>query len=127
MQFDTVNGLLAGAAHWPTICLAYGLATAWHEAGFEPVAEIGKGRGQAYGKPGKYGQSQHGRGLGQVSWDSNYEWLNAAAAEAGLIQPGDLLQHFDLAQRPDILAFALVSGSEDDARTGKSRSDRLTD
>src|SRR3546814_1469748 len=87
MQFDTVNGLLAGAAHWPTICLAYGLATAWHEARFEPVEEIGKGRGKAYGKPGKYGQSQHGRGLVQVTWDSNYEWLDAAAAEAGLITP----------------------------------------
>src|SRR3546814_8559602 len=79
---------LASAAHWPTSWLADGLATAWHEAGFEPVEEIGKGRGKAYGKPGKYGQSQHGRGLVQVTWDSNYEWLDAAAAEAGLIKIG---------------------------------------
>src|SRR3546814_18167142 len=112
MQFDTVNGLLAGAAHWPTICLAYGLATAWHEAGFEPVEEIGKGRGKAYGKPGKYGQSQHGRGLVPVTGDRNYEWLDAAAAEAGVITPGDLHKNFDLALRTDIAAFAMVEGVE---------------
>src|SRR3546814_8571757 len=80
------------------VCSSDLLATAWHEAGFEPVEEIGKGRGKAYGKPGKYGQSQHGRGLVQVTWDSNYEWLDAAAAEAGLITPGDLLKNFDLAR-----------------------------
>lgn len=126
-QVDTVNGLLISAAHWPTSWLAYGLATAWHEAKFEPVEEIGKGRGKSYGKPGKYGQSQHGRGLVQVTWDSNYAWLDAAAAEAGLIGPGDLLKNFDLAMRPDIAALALVKGMEDGAYTGKSLADYLPD
>src|SRR3546814_11172347 len=109
------------------VCSSDLLATAWHEAGFEPVEEIGKGRGKAYGKPGKYRQSQHGRGLVQVTWDSNYEWLDAAAAEAGLITPGDLLKNFDLALRPDIAALALVKGMEDGAYTGKSLADYLPD
>lgn len=126
-QVDTVNGLLASASHWSTSWLAYGLATAWHEARMEPVEEIGKGRGKAYGKPGKYGQSQHGRGLVQVTWDSNYEWLDAAAAEAGLIEPGELLADFNLALRPDIAALALVKGMEDGAYTTKRLADYLPD
>src|SRR3546814_18126507 len=70
VQVDTVNGLLASAAQWPTSWLAYGLANAWHEAGFEPVAGIGNGRGKAYGKHGPYVQTQHARGLRQRPWDS---------------------------------------------------------
>src|SRR3546814_14787871 len=83
VQVDTVNVLLASAAHWPTSWMAYGLATAWHEAGFEPVEEIGKGRVKAYGKTGKYGQSQPGSGLVQVKWDSNYEIGRASCRERG--------------------------------------------
>lgn len=127
VQVDTVNGLLASAAHWPTSWLADGLATAWHEARFEPVEEIGKGRGKPYGKPGKYGQAPYGRGLVQVTHDVNYEWLDAAAAEAGLIQKGDLLKDFNLALRPDIAALALVKGMEDGAYTTKSLADYLPD
>lgn len=127
VQVDTVNGLLASAAHWPTSWLAYGLATAWHEARFEPVEEIGKGRGKPYGKPGKYGQAPYGRGLVQVTHDVNYEWLDAAAAEAGLIKKGELLKDFSLALRPDIAALALVKGMEDGAYTTKSLADYLPD
>lgn len=127
VQVDTVNGLLASAAHWPTSWLADGLATAWHEARFEPVEEIGKGRGKSYGKPGKYGQAPYGRGLVQVTWVDNYEWLDAAAAEAGLIKKGELLKDFSLALRPDIAALALVKGMEDGAYTGKSLADYLPD
>src|SRR3546814_13426306 len=88
VRVDTVNGLLASAAHWPTSWLAYGLANAWHEAGFEPVEEIGQGRGKAYGKPAQHGQSQHGRGLGKVTWANNYERLDDDDAEDGVKPPG---------------------------------------
>ncbi|MGV7119542.1 hypothetical protein [Sphingopyxis sp. 550A] len=127
VRVDTVNGLLASAAHWPISWLADGLATAWHEARLEPVEEIGKGRGKSYGKIGKYGQAPYGRGLVQVTHDVNYEWLDAAAAEAGLIQKGALLKDFSLALRPDIAALALVKGMEDGAYTTKKLADYLPD
>jgi hypothetical protein len=127
--------LLASAAHWPLSWLAYGLATAWHEARFEPVEEIGKGRGKRYATPGARsngkigpvygGQPPYGRGLVQVTWVDNYEWLDAAAAAAGLIRKGDLLKDFGLALRPDIAALALVKGMEDGAYTTKKLADYL--
>lgn len=120
VQVDTINGLLAAAAHWPIGWLAYGFATAWHEARLEPVEEIGKGKGRTYGAAGKYGQAQYGRGLVQLTWDRNYEWADAAASEAGLIQKGDILKDFDLVMRPDIATFILVAGMEGGHFTGKS-------
>jgi hypothetical protein len=120
MQVDTVSGLLASAAHWPLSWLAYGLATAWHEARFEPVEEIGKGRGKAYGKPGRYGQSQHGRGLVQLTWDDNYE-----RADDELELGGRLLADFNLALDPDIATAILVRGMEEGWFTGKKLADYL--
>lgn len=130
-QVDTINGLLAAAAHWPIGWLAYGLATAWHECKFRPVDEIGKGRGKAYGKPGARmkpitnaptygGQIPYGRGLVQLTWCDNYEWADAECAKAGLIQKGDILKNFDLVKRPDIAAFILVRGMETGAFTTKA-------
>lgn len=66
-QVETVNGILAAASHWPLNWVAYALATAWHEARFTNIPEIGRGSGKRYGKPGKYGQPQYGRGLSPVS------------------------------------------------------------
>jgi putative chitinase len=122
-QVETINGLLASAAHWPVGWLAYGLATAWHEARLMPVEEIGKGKGRPYGIPGKYGQAQYGRGLVQLTWDTNYEWADKAVAEAGLLPRGAILADFSLVMRPDIAAFILVKGMEDGAFTGKSLGD----
>lgn len=136
-QVDTIAAFLASAAHWPLSWLAYGLATAWHEARFEPVEEIGKGRGKRYANPGarsdgtigpKYGgDAPYGRGLVQNTWVDNYEWLDKAASAAGLINPGELLADFDLALRPDIAVFALVKGMEDGAFTTRSLSKYLPD
>jgi len=125
-QVNTINGLLAGAAHWSIAWLAAGLATAWHEARLVPVEEIGKGRGKPYGRPGKHGgQAPYGRGLVQTTHDVNYEWLDKAAAEAGLTQPGDVLKDFSLALRPDIAALGVIKGMETGAYTGKSLADYL--
>lgn len=115
VQVDTINRLLAGASHWSVSWLAYGLATAWHEARFKPIPEWGKGKGRSYAKPGKYGQSQYGRGLVQLTWDFNYEW-----ADKALGLNGSLLRNFDRALEPDIAARILVLGMETGAFTGKN-------
>lgn len=130
-QVATINALLAAAAHWPIGWLAYGLATAWHEARLKPIEEIGRGKGRAYAKAGARmkavanpplygGQIPYGRGLVQLTWCDNYEWADAACAAAGLIKPGDILKNFDLVMRPDIATFILVTGMEGGHFTGKS-------
>ena len=114
-QVDTINRLLAGASHWSVPYLAYGLATAWHEARFQPIPEWGKGKGRKYAAKGKYGQSQYGRGLVQLTWDANYEW-----ADKALGLGGSLLRNFDRALEPDIAARILVKGMETGAFTTKA-------
>lgn len=121
VQVDTINRLLEAAAHWPAGWVAYGLATAWHEARLKPIAEWGKGQGKPYGKPGKYGQGQYGRGLVQLTWDSNYEW-----ADKALGLGGSLLKDFDRALEPEIATRILVEGMETGAFTGKKLSDYIT-
>lgn len=105
VQVDSIEAILKRTAALPIQQIAYILATAWHEARFTPQREWGKGRGNAYAKKGKYGQSQYGRGLVQLTWDCNYEW-----ADKRLGLDGALLQDFDLALRPDIAADVLVYG-----------------
>lgn len=122
VQVDTITDLLAAAAHWPIGWLAYGLATAWHEARLKPIEEIGKGKGRPYSQPGKYGQSQHGRGLVQLTWDKNYEWADKAIGAGG-----KLLQDFNLALRPDFATDILVKGMETGAFTGKKLGDYIVD
>lgn len=135
-QVVTINSLLTAAAHWPIGWLAYGLATAWHEARLKPVEELGRGKGRAYAKPGARmkavenpplygGQIPYGRGLVQLTWCDNYEWADVAAAEAGLIQPGDILNDFDLVMRSDIATFILVAGMEGGHFTGKGLGDYI--
>lgn len=114
-QIDSINRLLAAAAHHPIGWVAYELATAWHEARFLPQPEWGLGDGRPYGEPGKYGQKQYGRGFVQLTWDRNYEW-----ADKALGLDGKLLANFDLALDPDIAARILVQGMEEGAFTGKA-------
>lgn len=120
IQVDTINGLLAAGGHWPIGWLAYGFATAWHEARLKPIEEIGRGRGKPYGQPGKYGQAQYGRGLVQLTWDRNYEW-----ADKALGLGGTLLQNFDRALEPDIATAILVKGMETGAFTGRKLADYI--
>jgi hypothetical protein len=113
VQVDTITAMRNAAVDWSPAWLAYGLATAWHEARFKPQDEWGKGQGHAYGQPGKHGQGQYGRGLVQLTWDRNYE-----AADAGLGLNGALLADFALANRPDIAARILVWGMAGGKFTG---------
>lgn len=121
IQVESIEAILDRMAGMPLPRVAYVLATAWHEARFKPQPEWGRGKGRRYAKPGARmkpmpnpptygGQIPYGRGLVQITWAENYEWLDAAAAEAGLVEKGDLLKDFDLALRPDIAVLALVKG-----------------
>ena len=113
VQVETITALRNAAVDWSSAWLAYGLATAYHEARFKPQNEWGKGQGHPYGLPGKHGQAQYGRGLVQLTWDRNYE-----AADAGLGLGGKLLANFDLANDPDIAARILVWGMAGGKFTG---------
>lgn len=85
---------------------AYGLATAYHETAhtWQPVPEIGKGRGRPYGQPaGPYGHIYYGRGYVQTTWYRNYQRL---AKVSGV----DVVRDPELAMRPDVAYVALSRG-----------------
>jgi putative chitinase len=119
-QVDIINRLIDAAAHWSIGWLAYGLATAWHEARFKPIEEWGKGRGRPYGAANDTGKAPYGRGLVQLTWHKNYQ---RADQELGL--GGALAQNYDLALRPDIAAAILVRGMEEGWFTSKSLGDYI--
>ena len=123
-QVDGIEVLLAATSSMPVTHRAYLLATAMHETAstMQPIAEYGKGRGKAYGKPGKHGQAQYGRGYVQLTWDKNYE-----KADKALGLNGALLRDFNLAMQPTIAAQILVRGCEEGWFTGKSLDDYLPD
>ncbi len=102
----------------PLAHVAYGLATSFWETGrkMQPVPEIGRGRGKAYGKPGKHaGQIAYGRGDVQLTWDFTYE---RADAELGL--KGALSSNYDRAMETEISAQIMVLGMTEGWFTGKS-------
>ena len=113
----------AAARGVPLAHLAYILATAFHETAqtMQPIAEYGKGKGRPYGKPGKYGQAQYGRGYVQLTWDANYE---RADKELGL--SGQLLKNFDLALDPVIAAKIMFTGMQEGWFTGKKLTNYLS-
>lgn len=117
-----VRGLetcLAACAGAPLAHAAYMLATAWHEtnATMEPVRE-------AYWLSEIWRQQHlryfpwYGRGFVQLTWEGNYVRADEEAADAGLIQPGELLGNPDLAMRPDIAAFVMRHGMDQGWFTG---------
>lgn len=120
VQVDSINSILKHAALLPMSHVAYLLATGWHEARLKPQREWGRGAGKPYGKNGKYGQPQYGRGLVQLTWDDNYE---RADDELGL--GGTLLKDFDRALEPELAAQILVRGSAEGWFTGKRLADYI--
>lgn len=114
-QVDIINRLLADASHWGIGWLAYGLATAWHEARLKPIEEWGKGKGHDYGKVNATGKAPYGRGLVQLTWHQNYQ---RADDELGL--KGTLVANYDRALEPEIAVQILVRGMEKGWFTGKS-------
>lgn len=99
--------------------LAYVLATAFHETGraMQPVREIGKGKGRAYGQPDPVtGQTYYGRGLVQITWKVNYRRLGARLGV-------DLVNQPDKALEPKLSAQILVTGMLEGLFTGRALDD----
>ncbi|MFT3799629.1 MAG: peptidoglycan-binding protein [Burkholderiaceae bacterium] len=92
---------------------AYMLATVRHECAntWQPIEEIGKGAGQAYGRPElvtdddgrRLTNVYYGRGFVQLTWKENYEWVGR---NIGLDR--ELLLHPDRALEPDV-AYTILS------------------
>lgn len=103
--------------------LAYALATVFHETGarMQPVREIGRGKGRAYGKPaGRFGQVYYGRGGVQLTWLRNYEFADRRLHELGVLDVGEsLVRAPDLALRPDVSAAIVVVGMREGWFTGR--------
>lgn len=121
-QVDGIEALLAATEGLPITHRAYLLASAKHETAdtMQPIAEYGKGKGKPYGKPGRHGQAQYGRGYVQLTWDDNYE-----RADEALGLNGALLKDFNLAMQPTIAAKILVRGCSEGWFTGKKLADYL--
>lgn len=121
-QVDGIEALLAATEGLPMSHRAYLLASAKHETAdtMQPIAEYGKGKGKPYGKPGRHGQAQYGRGYVQLTWDDNYE-----RADEALGLNGALLKDFNLAMQPTIAAKILVRGCSEGWFTGKKLADYL--
>jgi len=130
-QVETINRLTEKAAHWPLCWLAYGLATAWHEARLKPIKERGSaaylskydtGRlARALGNTPEAdgdGIKYAGRGLVQLTGRTNYK-------KAGDFLGLDLITNPDLALEPENAAAILVWGMEHGAFTGKGLANYL--
>lgn len=108
--------------------LAYALATTRHETAgtMQPIEEIGKGRGRAYGHPtGPWHAVYDGRGDVQLTWERNYVHASQRLkAELGI--EADLDQHPELAMEPDIAAQVMYLGMIEGWFTGKKLGDYFT-
>ena len=123
-QADGINHILDefeaaypdGDPRW----LAYMLATVYHEtaATMEPISEYGLGRGRPYGKPIN-GHVYYGRGYVQLTWERDYAAMSP-------IVGADLVNHPELALRPDIAARVMFHGMERGIFTGRKLSDYFT-
>lgn len=111
---DGINLILSACDRWGVVDeeeRSYVLATVIAEVGRKmlPVPEVGRGRGKKYGNPGRNrGQVPYGRGFVQLTWDDNYEELDAALGYGGR-----LIANYDLALRQDVAADILVVGMRD--------------
>jgi putative chitinase len=121
-QVDGLNGFLnvweaqhaADDDRW----LAYILGTTHHETGrrFQPIEEIGRGRGRPYGRPDPVtGLRYYGRGFVQLTWKDNYRKLGDALGV-------DLVHRPELALDFDISLQIIYSGMIRGLFTGKALS-----
>lgn len=97
--------------------LAYRLATTFWETDqtMQPIEEIGRGKGKAYGSTGFWG-----RGYVQLTWETNYRKATARLRELGLIPAGiDFVKTPDLVMKPDYAILILFIGMDEGWFTGK--------
>ena len=122
-QVDGIEYILDAAEHrgTPLQCLAYVLATAWHETArtMQPIDEYGHGHGRQYGRPvGPYGKIYFGRGFVQLTWLSNYE---KASAELGV----DLVRFPEKALELGNATLILFAGMEHGWFTARKLADYI--
>lgn len=94
--------------------LAYMLATAkWETAHtMQPIEELGKGMGRAYGAPDpQTGQTYYGRGYVQLTWKVNYAKMSALIGS-------DFVHHPELALLPQFAAPIMFDGMKAGLFTG---------
>lgn len=117
-QVDGLDALLDEcAAHGvaDARCVAYILATAFHETGrtMRPVREVGRGKGHAYGAPdARSGLVYYGRGYVQLTWKANYERLGERLGV-------DLAGAPDRALEPRVAAAVLIVGMVEGLFSGR--------
>lgn len=114
--YDNENPPIPEKYHIDDRCLAYILATTYHEtaATMQPIAEYGKGKGKSYGNPaGPYGQCYYGRGYVQLTWYDNYKRQDD---KLGLNEA--LVKNADLALDPQIAKDVIIKGMYDGDFTG---------
>ena len=90
---------------------AYVLATTHHETGrrFQPIEEIGRGRGRPYGRPDPVtGQRYYGRGFVQLTWKDNYRKMGDVLG-VDLVGHPELALDFDIAMK--IIFYGMINGS----------------
>jgi hypothetical protein len=109
--YDRENPPLPERYHIDDRCLAYILATTYHEtaATMQPVVEYG---GDSYLKAKPY-YPWHGRGYVQLTWEDNYKRQDK---KLGL--RGALIQDPDLALDPEIAKQVIIKGMYDGDFTG---------
>lgn len=123
IQVDGINAILEACnKHSVTsdMHISYILATAYHEARFKPIREIGLGHGKAYGLANtSTHQVYYGRGFCQLTWLSNYQTFSK-------LLNIDLVNNPDLAMQPDYAAEIIAVGMKNGVFTGKKLSNYFT-
>jgi putative chitinase len=123
--YDNENAPPPELYHFDDRCLAYILATVYHETAFtmQPVKEYG---GESYLKSKPY-YPWYGRGHVQLTWEDNYKRQDEKLSSRGIIKPGELLATPDLALEPRISLYICTWGMYDGDFTGKSLGDFFTE
>lgn len=118
--YDNENPPLPERYHIDDRCLAYILATTYHETAFtmQPIKEMG---GETYLKSKPY-YPWFGRGYVQLTWEDNYRKMDE---KLGL--RGQLIANPDLALDPEVAKKVIIFGMYDGDFTGKRLGQFFTD
>lgn len=111
-----LNHKLLSELKFSKIEVAYVLATVWHETAhtMQPIAEYGRGRGRAYGRPHKVtGKIYYGRGYVQLTHYDNYVKMSKQFNV-------DFVYNPDLVMQPEHAIHILLFGMKQGSFTGKS-------
>jgi hypothetical protein len=118
--YDNDNPPLPEKYHIDDRCLAYILATTYHEtaATMLPISEYG---GESYLKSKPY-YPWYGRGYVQLTWEENYKNQDDKLGLNGM-----LIADPDLALDPDVAKEVIIKGMYDGDFTGRSLGQFFTD